>query len=87
MSTADLTALDSQRKYALHYNCIRIRFLSPIKLTQCHDITEIFLKVALNTTSLPTMQNGKECTYIKKYLPCFGQMGHVTQRIGLFVHV
>jgi len=24
MSTADLTALDSQWKYALHYNCIRI---------------------------------------------------------------
>ena len=27
MSTADLTALDSQWKYALHINCIRITFI------------------------------------------------------------
>jgi hypothetical protein len=60
LSTADLTALVSQWKYALHYNCIRISFWFPkTDLGHCPPIGQAHIYYVVNTSSFPFVQNKK----------------------------
>jgi hypothetical protein len=47
MSTADLTALDSQWKYALHYNC---------QVNYCHHLPSVVCKLFTFQASSPKPQ-------------------------------